>query len=196
MTSPDATPAETLIRKYYADFNERRLSELATWFDDDAIVEHMPRRPAQRGGEGYLQFVNVWIAAFPDAALTIEQIVPRGTHTYEVTLLATGTHEGALEMGGWTFRPTGARVALHLREVLEVRDCKIVFSTTSFDLQQMVEQLTRVDSAKLLKHLEHLRELGTQLQTVQRDAARTRDVLDRIGRELDAARHIVRPYYR
>jgi predicted ester cyclase len=196
MLSSGASPAETLIRKYYDDFNERRLSDLATRFDDDAIVEHMPRRPVQRGGEGYLQFVNVWIAAFPDAAFVIEQIVPRGTHTHEVTLLATGTHEGALELGGWIFRPTRARVALHLREVLEVRDGKIVFSTTSFDLQQMIEQLTRVDSAKLLKHLEHLRELGGQLPAAERDAARTRDILDRIGRELDAARHIVRPYYR
>lgn len=194
--APDATPAESLISQYYACFNERRLCDLAAWFDDDAIVEHMPRRPVQRGGEGYLQFVNAWIAAFPDAALTIERIVPRGTHTYEVTLLATGTHEGGLELGGWIFRRTGARVALHLREVLELRENKVVFSTVSFDLQQMVEQLTRVDSAKLMKHLEHLRELGAQLPAVQGDAARTRDVLDRIGRELDAARHIVRPYYR
>ena len=196
MTAPDATPAESLIRQYYACFNERRLSDLAAWFDDDAIVEHMPRRPPQRGGEGYLQFVNAWVAAFPDAALTIERIVPRGMHTHEVTLLAKGTHKGGLELGGWIFRPTGACVSLHLREVLEVRDNKVVFSTVSFDLQQMIEQLTRVDSPNLLKHLAHLQDLGAQLQAVQDDAAHTRDVLDRIGRELDAARHIVRPYYR
>ena len=196
MTAPDATPAESLIRQYYACFNARRLSELAAWFDDDAVVEHMPRRPPQRGGEGYLQFVHAWIEAFPDAVLAIEHIVPRGTHTHEVTLRATGTHQGGLELGGWIFRPTGACVALHLREVLEVRENRVVFSTVSFDLQQMVEQLTRVDATSLLKHLELLRELGTQLQTVQGDAARTRDALDRIGRELDAARHIVRPYYR
>jgi hypothetical protein len=185
-----------LIRQYYACFNDRRFADLAAWFDDDAIVEHMPRRPPQRGAEGYLQFVNTWISAFPDAALTIERIVPRGIHTHEVTLLATGTHRGALELGGWTFRATGASVALHLREVLEVRADKVVFSTVSFDLQQMIEQLTRVDSVGLLKHLDRLQDLGAQLQTVQADAARTRDVLDRIGRELDAARHIVRPYYR
>jgi hypothetical protein len=87
-------------------------------------------------------------------------------------------------------------VALNLRELLEVRDNRVVFSTLSFDLQQLVDQLTRVDSPRLLNHLEHLRTLGAQLEAAHGDAPRTREVLDRIGRELDAARHIVRPYYR
>jgi transcription elongation GreA/GreB family factor len=66
----------------------------------------------------------------------------------------------------------------------------------SFDLQQMIDQLTRVDSPRLLKHLEQLRSLGAHLAAAEDDASRTRELLDRIGRELDAARHIVRPYYR
>jgi predicted ester cyclase len=196
MPGSGATAAEAVIRQYYAYFNERRLPELAALFTDDAVVEHMPRRPAVRGGDGYLQFVEAWLAAFPDAVLTIERIVARGTHTHEVGLLATGTHDGALDLGGWIFRPTHARVALNLRELLEIRNERVVFSTLSFDLQQMIDQLTRVDSPRLLKHLEQLRSLGAHLAAAEDDASRTRELLDRIGRELDAARHIVRPYYR
>jgi predicted ester cyclase len=192
---PDMKP-DTLIRQYYGYFNDRRLTDAGALFADDAVLEQMPRQPAQRGGAGYLQFANAWLSAFPDAVLTIQEVASRDGLTHEVSLMAAGTHRGALDLGGWVFKPTGTRATLSLRELLEIRDAKIVFSSRSFDLHQMVEQLAKVDCAKLLEHVDRIGKLGEHLAAVQGDASLTRDVIDRLGRELDAARHVVRPYFK
>lgn len=187
---------ERLIRGYYAAFNERRLSEAAGLFADDAVLEQLPRQHQLRGGPGYLQFANAWLAAFPDGTFTAQRVAPRSNRTHEIALLFTGTHLGALEFGGWVFKPTNGKAVLRLRELLEVRADQLAYSSVSFDLQEMIEQLTRVDHSRLVEHIGHLRQLGDELTSAQGDATRTRDVVDRLGLELDAARHVVRPYFR
>jgi hypothetical protein len=192
----NVTTSDAIIRQYYASFNERRLSDAAALFTDDAVLEQVPRQQLQRGGAGYLQYVNAWLTAFPDAVLTVQRVTSRDDLTHEVSLEATGTHRGALDLGGWVFKSTGARANLALRELLEIRAGKIAFCSLTFDLHQMVEQLARVDCASLLTHIDRIRQLGDQLRDVQGDANRTKEVIDRIGRELDAARHVVRPYFK
>lgn len=115
---------------------------------------------------------------------------------YDVGLVATGTHQGALDLGGWLFKPTNAVVTLRLRELLEFRDSRIASSSLSFDLQAIVEQLAKVDSVKLLDQLARIRRLGEELARVQRSPIPPRDVIEQLGRELDAARHTVRPYFK
>jgi predicted ester cyclase len=192
----NVSPSETLIRQYYASFNDRRLTDAAALFADDAVLERVPQRQSQRGGAGYLQFADAWLSAFPDVVLTVQRVVARDAATYEVSLAAIGTHRGAFDLGGWVFKPTGAAATLSARELLELRDGKIAFSSLSFDTQQMVEQLARVDCVKLLEHIDRIRSLGEDLAAVQGDTPRLREVIDRVGRELDAARHTVRPYFK
>lgn len=187
---------ESLIQRYYASFNERRLQDAADLFADDAVLEQVMRPHSQRGGAGYLQCARAWLAAFPDTVLTVEHVVSQDAWTYETSLIATGTHTGSLDLGGWVFKPTGTTAALNLREVLEIREGKIVFSGFSFDLHQMVEQLSRVDCQKLLEHVNRIRQLGDELSGLEGDGSRVRDVLHRLGFELDAARHVVRPYFK
>lgn len=191
-----ANASESLIRRYYSAFNERRLDAAAKLFSDDAVLEQVLRPQRHRGGNGYLQFAEAWLSAFPDAVLTVQSVVARDISTHEIGLVATGTHSGPLDLGGWIFKPTNAAATLNLREVLEIRDGRIVFSGMSFDLHQMVEQLSRVDCPKLLQHVERIRQLGDELAGFQGDATRIRDVLHRLGFELDAARHVVRPYFK
>ena len=114
----------------------------------------------------------------------------------DVELLARGTHHGALEFAGRVFRPTNAPVTFRMRELLQVRNGLIVSASLSFDLQEIVLQLTKVDTRALLRHLQRLRDLREELTGAHEDGARAREVLDRIGGELDAARHVVRPYFR
>jgi ketosteroid isomerase-like protein len=188
-------PHESLIGEYYACFNERRLDDMGALFTDDAVFEQLQFRRQEPGRSGRIAFARAWLAAFPDGVLTIEQATstPR---FYEVSLLATGTHDGALDLGGWVFQRTGDVARLRVRELLEIRDGRVVFSSLSFDLQAMVEQLAKVDSGRLLNQLDRIQKLGDELAAAQRDPMPRRDVIDQLGLELDAARHTVRPYYK
>ena len=185
-----------LIEQYYASFNQRCFVEGAALFADDAVLEQLPQLRQERGGIGYLQFVSAWLRAFPDAAFVVRRSHSDDNRTFDVSLDAVGTHRGALDVGGWVFRPTGVQVTFGIREVLEVRDGKIVFSSITFNLHDIVEKLAEVDTSMLVEHLERLRHLADALRVVRRDSMAAREIVTDIGRELDAARHVARPYYR
>lgn len=186
-----------LIQRLHALFNARELEDAATLFADDATVEHGAPGRQQRGGDGYLDFARKWVAAFPDAVLTIEGITPRNATTIEVDLLATGTHQGPLDLGGYgLFKPSGTMGRLRLRQIVEFRDGLIAYSALSFDVQDIVQQLTVVSVPKLLEHLKRVQQLGERLaQTSPEQVVERRSIIDRLGTEIDAARRIVRPYY-
>ena len=183
----------SLIRQYYGWFNERRLSDAAGLFADDADVELIPGERAQ-GGSGYLRFAYAWVSAFPDATFAIQQIEHRTETLAEVYLLATGTHQGTLDFGPYRFRPGGAKATLHVRELLDIRNGKIVSSALTADLNDLVTQLSRVDYDELAGHLERIRALSDDLAHAADDPARQRHIVNRLGVELDAARRATRPH--
>jgi len=184
------------IRAYYAAFNDRRVDEALTCLAPDAMLDQRPAPPVQQpGARGYAEFLSWWLSAFPDATLTVQSISSADGCTVDVELLAKGTHRGAFEFGGRVFRPTNTPVRLRMRELLQVRDGLIVSASVSFDPHEIVRQLSPVDTTVLLRHLERLGNLREQLTGAHEDAARTREVVERIGGELDAARRVVRPYF-
>jgi steroid delta-isomerase-like uncharacterized protein len=186
---------EPLIRRYYTCFNERRFDDAVALFTEDAILEQVPFQRRERGGAAYLVFANSWTRGFPDATIAVDRVRKGPGETYEVELVWTGTHQGDLVIGGCRFKATGVRATLHLREVLEFRDDRIAGACLSFDFQELAQQLSRVDEARLLTHLERLRALETQLRSMRADDAGRQTLLARIGQELDGARSAVRPYF-
>jgi hypothetical protein len=192
---PSDQQQHALIRRYFACFNERRFEDAAALFTEDAVLEQMPFHRQERGGGAYLLFANLWTRAFPDATLAIEEVIPQSAHAFEVHLAGTGTHTGVLTMDGCLFKPTGVSLNLRMRELLQFRGDRIAMSCLSFDLHELAHQLARVDDTQLLVHLSRLRYLEDQLRGVPAESSRRQDVLDRIGRELDSARHVIRPYF-
>lgn len=186
---------EDLIRAHYEDFNQRRVDAAAARFRPEATLEHVTGR-IEQGPGGYRQFAERWLAAFPDGRVTVQSIHPRGPGTYEANLLLAGTHLGTLAFGPWVFHPTGSDVQLGARELFQVKDRQFSFAHLSLDLQDMVRQLTSVDTSKLIQHLARIQQLAESLTAAGRDPRKQREVIDRIGTELDAARHVVRPYFR
>jgi SnoaL-like polyketide cyclase len=185
-----------ILSTYYACFNERRVMDAAALFHHDAVVMQMPGAQHTRGPDGYASFAGGWLQGFPDARLTVDRVLRRAHGMYEVDLTATGTHTGPLSLGGWQFQPTGAKACLQLRELLEIRDGQLVSSSLSIDVQELVQQLARVDVRALLQHLSRIQRLGEQLSATNGDTGRQRELIDRLGIELDAARHVARPYFR
>ena len=188
---------ERLIRDLYQHFNDRRFDDAAELFAPDALLEHAPLGRQQRGGDGYREFVAMWTRAFPDAALEVRDVSSADGVTYEVELLANGTHTGAFDMGSvGVFKATGARALLRMRQLLEIRDGLVRFSSLSFDVQDIVQQLASIDAAKLLEHIQRIQQIGAKLAaTPAAEIVERRSLIERIGVELDAARRVVRPHY-
>jgi predicted ester cyclase len=132
-----------LIREYYACFNERRFRDAAELFARDAVLEHPPFGQRQVGVEGYLHFAESWIRAFPDGQVRIEHVEQRGDTICEIDLTGSGTHNGDLNMGPYgVFKATNRPAVLRFRELLEIRRGKITYSSLTFDVHDLIRQLT------------------------------------------------------
>jgi predicted ester cyclase len=188
--------ARSLIDQYYSAFNQRRFVDAGSLFAHDAVLDQLPLLRQEPGAIGYLQFVSAWLRAFPDATFIVQQVTTEDRRIFDVKLEASGTHSGALEVGGRVFRATGMHTTLGLREMLEIRDGRIAFSSLIYDMHEVVEKLARLDAAKLVGHIERLRHLAEELKGIAPDSRHGRELTNEIGRELDAARHVVRPYYK
>ena len=138
----NASPDE-LIRRYYQLYNERRIQEAAELFAPDAVLEHAPYGgPPARGGAGYIASAERSFVAFPDAHIDVLGIESHGESTYDVNLLATGTHQGPLDLGGYgRFEPTGLRVRVPHREVIEIRNGLITYASVTLDVDRLLAQL-------------------------------------------------------
>jgi ketosteroid isomerase-like protein len=125
-----------VIREYYQAFNERRFSDAAELFSDDAVVQHRPDGILQKGPEGYLASVDSTLRIFPDLQQHVLHVEQRGDTIVEVDLAATGTHQGDWNMGAiGVLKATGNPMTVRLRELLEIRGGKITFSSITYNLQ-------------------------------------------------------------
>ena len=195
----NTTPAgiDALIRNYYESFNSRRLSNALELFADDAVMEAPPFTAPADGRKSYERFSRLWLAAFPDARLEIESVEQRSVTLHEVNLVGTGTHANVLDLGPYgRFNPTGERATIRLRELVEIQNGRIIYSNVSLDLHELARQLSSIDYDGLALHLERIGHLRTQLAEAADDPERRRYLAERIGRELDAARLAVRPWFR
>jgi len=144
MTDRPATVSpHDLIRRYYQLYNERRIVEAAELFAPDAVLEHAPYgAPPVRGGAGYIESAERSFVAFPDAHLDVVGIQSHGESMYDVDLVATGTHQGLLDLGGYgRFEATGMHVRVPHREVIEIRDGRIAYASVTLDVDSLLAQL-------------------------------------------------------
>lgn len=189
--------ADTLVRRYYAAFNEHRVADAAALFARDATVEQPPFTGSLRGGDAYVQFAQTWVEAFPDARLTIEHVEQRGDTICEVDLVATGTHRGVLRLGAYgTLNASGLQAVLRMRELLEVQSGRITYASLSFNIHDLIYQLAFVDYPRLNARLARIQQIREDLFGATDDPDRRRQLTEDLGRELDAARLTVRPWYR
>jgi predicted ester cyclase len=190
-----ADAAGDLIAAHYADFNDRRLDAVLNRFAPDAPIEHITGRVGQGPGE-YGQFLARFLEAFPDAHVHVEEIHAKGRGFHDVRLVVTGTHTGTLTFGTWLFQPTGFDVRLPARELFQVVNGRFQFASVSFDLHDLVRQLSTVDTKTLVQHIARIHQLGEELARAADNPFKKRELIDRLGHELDSARHVVRPYFR
>jgi predicted ester cyclase len=132
-----------LILAYYKAFNERRLDDAAALIAPEAELRIPGSDPSGSGPQAYRRFAESWLNAFPDAHFAIQRVEQRGDTICEVDVLATGTHRGRFSFDPFdSIAPTGARLSLRFRELLEIRFGLITFASLEFDVHHLVQQLT------------------------------------------------------
>jgi len=125
-----------LSRRIFEDvWNRKHLSAI-----DDIIatdyIHHDPNSPAANGIDGYKQFVDLYMKAFPDANFTIHDAFTQGQN--EVTRwTVAGTHKG--ELAG--IPPTGRSISVDGISIARVADGKIIESWNNWDALGMMRQL-------------------------------------------------------
>jgi steroid delta-isomerase-like uncharacterized protein len=133
-----------LSRRIFEDvWNRKNLSAVDELMSAD-YVHHDPSSPAVPiGVDGYKQFVNSYMSAFPDAHFTIDDAFTDGQS--EVTRwTVVGTHEG--ELAG--IPRTGRRFSVTGISIARVANGKITESWNSWDALGLMQQLGVVSEAK------------------------------------------------
>src|SRR4051812_5270808 len=91
--------------------------------------------------------------------------------------------------------PSNVHVRLPARELFQIEHGQFRLASLSFDLQDLGRQLATVDTGRLLECVARIHQIGEYL-AAESDPTRQRELIDRMGQQLDAARHVVRPYFR
>ena len=129
-----------LVRAAYEAFNDRDLDRAAALAAEELEWLNVATGETFRGPEGYRQYMQGWIDAFPDSMTEIIE-VSAGEDSVVVEFVGRGTHDGPFSGPDGEIPPTGRRVEVRFCEVHQIGGDKIVRARTYFDLATMMGQL-------------------------------------------------------
>jgi steroid delta-isomerase-like uncharacterized protein len=126
-----------LSRRIFEDvWNRKNLNAVDELMSADYLHHDASSPAVPRGIDGYKQFVNYYISAFPDAHFTIDDAFSDGTN--EVTRwTVSGTHEG--DLAG--IPRTGRRFSITGITIARIVNGKATESWNSWDALGMMQQL-------------------------------------------------------
>lgn len=137
-----STQNKELVRRYYEEaFNDENLSLLDELIAQD-VVNHNPLSDSTlsageaRGFEGFREHVEATHQGFPDARVTIEDLIAEDDMV-AVPFIFEGTHEGRI--GG--LEPSGKRVTLSNIALYRIEDGKIAERWPESATLDLLEQL-------------------------------------------------------
>ena len=130
-----------IVRNIHPLWNNREFDRiLSEMIAEDVEWTTVPTGQTFRGHEGFRQFMQGWVDAFPDS--TTEDTTAYAGEEFGVTeFIGRGTHEGPLVSPAGEIPPTGRSVEFRLCEVYKFRDGKIVSGHTHFDSLGLMAQL-------------------------------------------------------
>ena len=124
-------------RNFDEDWNQRKLAVIDELVSDNSVL-YDPTVPGGKvtGSQGYRQFVEIYLAAFPDLHFTIQDQFADGDKV-ATRWTGTGTQTGAL-MG---IAPTGKRSTVTGITIDLYQNGKAVESWVNYDALGMFQQL-------------------------------------------------------
>jgi steroid delta-isomerase-like uncharacterized protein len=125
-----------LIRRFHAELLAARDPAVVDEFFAEDFVSHNNPPGFPPGRDGVKQFFATFGDAFPDVAVTIDELVADGDMVAVATTF-TGTHEGEL-MG---MAPTGQKVSVTGIDIVRVAGGRIVEHRGLTDVVGLMRQL-------------------------------------------------------
>ncbi len=130
---------KALTRRAYEALNQRNWAAFAELVTTDFVLHNASM--TMQGLEAYQQFLSMYHAAFPDANVTIEDMIAEGD-TVVVRQTFSGTHTGEL-MG---ILPTGKQISGTGIQITRIANGKAVEQWFNGDDLGLVQQLGMVPS--------------------------------------------------
>lgn len=130
----------TIVRKYYDSFNSRKFDEGETLIDKNCEFVNPALSTTLRGQDGFRKGFDVWLKAFPDAKVKINNIIA-GEDFVTVEFTGSGNNTGTFTTPQGEIKPTRKLVNLPFCEVLNIKNGKLVRSVLYFDLASMFKQM-------------------------------------------------------
>ena len=127
---------KTIARRIINDIiNGRRLEQIDTLVSP-SYVYHGPGDMEVRGPEGFKQLINMYLTAFPDLRMTIDDLIAEGDKVV-TRWTGRGTHRG--DLAG--IAPTGKTATVTGIIISRFAGNKLVEDFESFDEVAMLRQL-------------------------------------------------------
>jgi steroid delta-isomerase-like uncharacterized protein len=131
---------KAITRRLFEEIlNKGNLALVDELFSSNYVLQ-TPTGPVH-GVEGYKQFVNMYLSAFPDLQFTIEDLIADQDQAV-ARWTGTGTHQGSL-MG---IPPTGKRATVTGISINRFENGKFVEGWLDFDALGMLQQLGVIPS--------------------------------------------------
>ena len=135
-THTDRTLIE-IVERGFEGWNERDLDKIGSGVSDDYVLESDAIPHPLRGREALLEFARTYLGAFPDFALTIDDVFASADRVV-ASWEATGTHQGTLN----GVPPTGRRVRVRGCTITRFRDGRVVRQQAFWDTATLMEQIS------------------------------------------------------
>jgi len=126
-----------IARESFAAWNAHDVEAFVKRLDTKTIWESDALPAPFAGHEGARQFFKLYVTAFPDLHLDIEQILPAGDSHVLVRWRSSGTHLGPLAQ----IPATGRKATNHGCTVMELKNSKIGHAWVYFDNAHLLRQL-------------------------------------------------------
>ena len=127
-----------IVRRLYEVINDHDLSRATELVAEDAVYHDAPPG-LPPGRAGYLAFTQMFLDAFPDLQLTVEDLLAEGDRV-AARVRGRGTHQGEL-LG---IAPTGRRFEASGITIIRLKDGTIAEEWEQIDMLGILQQLGAV----------------------------------------------------
>lgn len=121
-----------LVRRWFEALSRHDVDAVADMVAEDFIHNSS----TNQGRDGVRAELDYWFSAFPDASLSVEDVIADGDRV-AARVVTTGTHGGEF-MGS---PPTGKRVSVQEVDIFRIEDGQITEAWAAVDFFGMLTQL-------------------------------------------------------
>jgi steroid delta-isomerase-like uncharacterized protein len=129
-----------LARLIYDSFNTPEFDKTVSMIADNLEWRNIPFNETYQGKNGYREYFQNWLDAFPDGKPEITKVINAG-NIVVVEFIGRGTHKGAHKSQMGEIPPTNRRAEIPFCDILEFRDGMLVKARSYFDAATMMRQL-------------------------------------------------------